>query len=226
MSTTYSSDLAYIHDAGFGGIARAAAAAVVRLVNGRFVVDLGCGSGTSARELTEAGYAVWGVDVSATMVRLARKNVPRAKFVVGSIAEVDLPECDGVIAAGEVVNYAFDRRLEIAWLARRVFRALRPGGFFLFDFLAEGGVGKSWAAGADWAVMSESVAKGDRLTRRIVSFRAVGRRYRRTDEVHEVRLLRAAEVEKALRGAGFTVRRGAYPVREGAVAIAARRPVR
>src|SRR5688572_2753213 len=109
----YSEDLAYIHDVGFGGFAQKAGSGLLRILrrNGIFkglVIDLGCGSGIWARELTRNGYGVLGVDISPSMIELARRNAPRAEFVMGSLLKVQLPACDAVTAIGECVNYSFD----------------------------------------------------------------------------------------------------------------------
>jgi len=48
----------------------------------RLVLDVGCGSGLpSARQLSDAGCEVVGVDTSPVMLELARKNVPGGIFV-------------------------------------------------------------------------------------------------------------------------------------------------
>ena len=83
-SLFYGADLAYIHDAGFGEFATRAAPEVVRLLRANgvrrgLVVELGCGAGTVARALTDAGYDVLGVDISPAMIRLARTRAPRGK---------------------------------------------------------------------------------------------------------------------------------------------------
>ena len=86
----YREDLAYIHDARFGVIARSAAPVLLEaldragLEEGR-VVDLGCGSGIFAEPIAAAGYHVLGVDVSRPMLSLARRRVPEATFRRGSL---------------------------------------------------------------------------------------------------------------------------------------------
>ena len=92
----YREDLAYIHDSGFADFARDAAPGLLAILrrNGvpsGLVVDLGCGSGRWARELTRAGYAVWGVDQSSAMIRIARRVAPGASFRVASLLDSDLP---------------------------------------------------------------------------------------------------------------------------------------
>src|SRR4029078_5065734 len=82
-----------------------------------------------------------GIDISPSMIRLARRHAPAATFRVGSFLSVPLPQCAAVTSIGEVVNYAFDRRSGIRGLAqffRRVFRALQPGGIFVFDIVEPG----------------------------------------------------------------------------------------
>ena len=44
------------------------------------VVDLGCGSGLWAQELTKAHYSVFGVDMSKWMIGIAQRRVPDAEF--------------------------------------------------------------------------------------------------------------------------------------------------
>ena len=85
MTDAYRDDLAYIHDAGFGGFAQAAAPVLVETLrrNGimyGLVIDLGCGSGILSHAISEAGYDVLGIDISDAMVAMARRRVPRGQF--------------------------------------------------------------------------------------------------------------------------------------------------
>ncbi|MHA7985954.1 class I SAM-dependent methyltransferase [Rathayibacter sp. CAU 1779] len=54
------------------------------------VVDIGCGTGTLTRLLTDAGYSVDGLDFSPEMVRRAREKVPEAAFWIGDAASPPL----------------------------------------------------------------------------------------------------------------------------------------
>jgi len=214
----YGDDLAYIHDAAFSDYGRNTTPGLLRIlrrngVTNGLVVDLGCGSGRWARELNQRGYAVVGVDQSPAFIRLARKIAPQSKFVLASLLRVKLPACDAVTSIGECLNYCFDRKTgnrELARLFSRVHRALRPGGVFIFDVaeparIPEEGQRRTWSQGADWAILAET--SGDRsrkaLTRRIISFRKIGGRYRRGEEIHRLRLYSADEVVTMLERAGF-----------------------
>jgi SAM-dependent methyltransferase len=56
---------------------------------GRLTLDLGCGEGRVARDLTARGHAVVGIDAAPTLVRLAREADPEGRYVVADAA--DLP---------------------------------------------------------------------------------------------------------------------------------------
>ena len=237
----YKDDLAYIHDAGFGDFARNSAPGLLQIlrqagITTGLVIDLGCGSGLWARELVNAGYGVLGIDISAAMIDLARKRVPRAEFRVGSLLKAKLPPCDAVTSLGECFNYLFDKNnsiSELRRLFRRVYAALKPGGLLIFD-IAEPGRGKGphqkHKEGTDWAVLVEveEDTRTNLLTRRMTSFRKAGRLYARDEEVHRLQLYRRSEVAKELRDAGFRVRTvrayGDEPMIYGCVGFVARKP--
>jgi len=211
----YQTDLAYIHDAGFGDYARNAAPGLLAIlrragVRRGLVVDLGCGSGIWADELTRRGYDVLGIDISRSMIALARKRAPGARFVNASFLKAKLPPCDAVTAIGECFNYAFDRHNNLKALERffrRVHEALRPGGVFIFDIAEPGrALRRAHAQGKDWAILFEAEATRDLLIRRMTCFRQVGNLYRRSQETHHLRLYRSADIAAELRSAGFAVR--------------------
>jgi SAM-dependent methyltransferase len=234
--TAYGGDLAWIHDAGFGDFARNAAPRLLRAlrqsgIREGLVADLGCGSGIWAQILVRAGYEVLGVDLSPAMIRLARRRAPGARFRVASLWSAALPACDAVTALGECFNYCFDPRSRSAHLGRlfrRIHHALRPGGVLIFDIAGPGrgsGPRQRFVEGPGWAVLRDAQedAGGRILTRRITTFRKTGRRYRRSHEVHRLRLYRPSQVVAALRQAGFAVRR-LPPYGEGWDVFLARKP--
>ncbi len=243
MTDAYRDDLAYIHDAGFGGFAGAAAPVLLDALRRQglargLVIDLGCGSGILAQAVSDAGYDILGIDLSEAMVGLARRRVPRGQFRVESLLKADLPPCVAVAAVGECVSYLFDdsnTKSALAKVFRRIHAALAPGGLFVFDVVEPGrvpgpGPRRAFFEGADWAVLvtSEEDRKRGLLTRRITSFRKVGDLYRRDEEVHRQQLLKRAELAGQLRSIGFRVRiiRGYGPLRfgPGHVGFMARKP--
>lgn len=96
------------------------------------VLDIGCGSGAPVADaLVAAGFRVFGIDASPTLVAEFRRRLPSAE-VVCEPAETsrlfDRP-FDGAVAIGLLFLLpAGDQRAVIA----RVAGALQPGGRFLF----------------------------------------------------------------------------------------------
>jgi SAM-dependent methyltransferase len=238
----YGDDLAHIHDAGFGDFARGAAPQVLRWLRAAGirrgpVVDVGCGSGIWAARLLEAGYDVLGFDTSAAMLRIARRQAPKAKFHRVSWIDVELPRCVAVTSLGECLNYEFDSRSSSRALGRfftRVHAALIPGGLLVFDLLgpqpASQRAPRPFAAsGRDWAVLGRVVEAGPQLRREITTFRRVGRLYRRTEEVHVQRLYERAAISDMLRRAGFLLQispsYGSWQLRPGHWVYVALKPV-
>lgn len=220
VPSTYGRDLSWIHDDGFTHLARRAAPWILdRMrragIDGGVVVDLGCGSGRLAGLLGRAGHRVVGIDLSPSMIALARRNAPEARLIAGSFLTARLPRCDAVVSVGECLNYLSDPRNGAAArrrLFRRVHAALRPGGLLVFDILSPGrrpaGATESIQEGRGWAVRVTHGEDRSRkiLTRRIVASRGSGNGRRVSRETHRLRLLRAGEVAGELRDAGFRVR--------------------
>jgi SAM-dependent methyltransferase len=217
----YQADLAYIHHQGFSGFALNAAPGLLALLRGHgidhgLVVDLGCGSGVWARQLGFAGYDALGIDVSPAMIALARQTAPKARFRTGSAVNVKLPRCDAVTAIGECLSYAFagdTKGSALDAFLRRVHGALRSGGVFIFDFAKPGrepgGMPRKghWS-GPDWTVLVEGSTDpgGETATRKIVTFRKTGRNFRRSEEVHKLRIFKPERLAQALTNAGFEAR--------------------
>ena len=215
--TPYHADLAHVHDDGFGGPARGAAAVLLdalrrRGVTSGRVVDLACGSGILSERLSDAAFDVLGIDLSPDMLALARRRAPKATFVEGSLLSAELPPCVAVAIVGEGVNYLFDEthsKRALAKLFRRIHAALSPGGVLLFDAAGPGREpARNFREGDGWAVLFESKldARKKTLTRTITTFCRAGELYRRDEEVHRLRLLAVEEVMELLRTAGLRVR--------------------
>lgn len=243
MSHAYREDLAWIHDLGFGDLARSAAEALLQhlaadgVVKG-LVVDLGCGTGIFAEAVCNAGYDVLGIDISPSMIDMASRRVPEARFRCEPLLGAALPACVAVAAVGECFNYRFDERNsrdQLRALFGRIHDALAPGGIFLFDAAGPGrvpggGPVKTHVDGGEWALLmnAEEDAASGRVTRCITSFRRVGDYFRRDDECHELDLFAPDALQADLQHAGFEVGiLGAYAghaLPPGLAGFLARRP--
>ena len=241
-SSTYSADLSYIHNAGFGNFSEQAGKHILSILKRKnihhcHVTDLGCGSGIWAGLLTKNGYTVTGIDLSSAMIGIAKKRAPNAAFVTGSFYSAPLPQSKVITSLGECFNYLFDDSLKnknaLQRLFQRCFIALEPGGLFIFDLLVWKKhlyvPYKNFTQGKDWIVLVEvSVdAKSRTLTRTITSFRKKKSGYRRMDEIHHAQLYDASRILQWLRQAGFSAvvqsSYGKLKLRPGHVSFIARK---
>jgi SAM-dependent methyltransferase len=219
MTDWYNEDLAYIHDVGYRDYALKSMPGILEILQHNqiatgLIVDLGCGSGLSTEVLDRTGYQVLGIDISTSMIAIAKTRVPNAEFWVESLFTAAIPSCTAVISIGECLNYLFDTNSDaiLDSLFRRIYRALLPGGVFIFDVVVPGQVPpeeivKSFTEGEDWIVLVEKQEDlGQQiLTRQIITLRQVGELYRRTDEVHRQRLFNTTALAEELNQIGFQV---------------------
>lgn len=186
------------------------------------IADFGCGTGTVAIPLAQAGIDVTGVDLSADMIAVARRKeaalraelpIPGAlDWQVGDMREwrADRP-CDAVVSLCDCLNY-LTSEADLLEAFRRAFDALRPGGTFLFDMhhanqleeymaqepfcLEEEEVSYIWTCGLD-----EETAT---ITHRLAFFlQEEGDKYRRVVETHRQRAYAEETVRRLLGEAGF-----------------------
>ena len=106
-------------------------------VTPRTVVDLACGTGSVTALLAQKGWQVTGVDMSEDMLTVAwdktqnMKNPPR--FVCQPLQRLHLPRgVDLAVCALDSLDYITDPA-DCATAITRVYRALNPGGIFIFD---------------------------------------------------------------------------------------------
>ena len=69
---------------------------------GARILDAGCGAGVPvARYLVDRGFAVQGIDLSSSMLALARQHVPEATFTRMDMSVLDFPAAsfDGLVAS-------------------------------------------------------------------------------------------------------------------------------
>lgn len=93
------------------------------------VLDLGCGPGLPVtKELVNRGFNVTAVDISDTMIDLAKKNVSNAKYVRISMTEIDFnEEFDGVISSYAMLCLDPENFRKTA---EKISRSLKKVGFF------------------------------------------------------------------------------------------------
>ena len=103
----------------------------------RTAVDLACGTGSVSAILARKGLRVTGVDLSEEMLTVAQQktadldNPPQ--FVCQSLEKLCLPRgVDLAVCALDSLDYITDPA-DCARAIQRVYKALNPGGIFIFD---------------------------------------------------------------------------------------------
>ena len=187
-----------------------------RVAAGTQVLDVCCGSGHVTRELVRRGYRVTGVDNSAELVALARREVMGAEFVVADVRELGTLEMAEQFGAAISTFDSLNHILTLAGLERTmagVRGCLEAGGRFVFDMNLEEAYGldlKQWSV--DIHDNSVGMVRGeyDRATGRarteLLWFaRAAGEPecWRRRHSVVEQQCYRLEEILGAMGRAGF-----------------------
>ena len=101
------------------------------------VADLACGTGSVTAILARMGYPVLGVDMSEEMLTEAAMKTseiePMPRFSCQKLQELRLPRAvDMAVCALDSLDYITDPD-DCKEAIRRIYRALNPGGIFIFD---------------------------------------------------------------------------------------------
>ena len=115
------------------------------------LLDLCCGAGHLAGHFLEQGYLVTGIDLSPAMLEQARQNnadyivAGQARFIQGDAASYVLDQpVDLALSTFDALNHLADLPALRGCFAS-TFRALKPGGVFIFDLNTRLGLLR-WAA--------------------------------------------------------------------------------
>jgi ubiquinone/menaquinone biosynthesis C-methylase UbiE len=102
----------------------------------RYVLDVGCGTGSAAFLMAQRGLEVVGIDASAEMIAEARRKSEdgdNPRFLVSRMEDLDLPDrFDMAVSLFDSVNYVTDpSALQEAF--HRIHRHLLADGLWIFD---------------------------------------------------------------------------------------------
>jgi SAM-dependent methyltransferase len=111
----------------------AAFAELVRAADAGPVADLGCGPGLVTAHLHSLGLNAFGVDLSPTMIELARQAHPDLSFEVGSMTDLEVGDgaLGGILAWYSVIHTPPE---ELPAVLTEFHRVLAPGGHLLLAF--------------------------------------------------------------------------------------------
>lgn len=183
---------------------------VPQMSAGARILDLCCGTGYTAGELSKRGFSVTGLDASEEMLAFARRRAPDASFIQADARSFTMmPIYQGVLSTFDSLNHMMTME-GLLLVFRNVHRALRPGGLFLFDMNMEKAFLAHWAdyyaivEDEDACILRGSYNRDQRLARYdITIFRRRGKTWRRTDAVISERYYPPREIRRALLAAGF-----------------------
>ena len=97
------------------------------------VLEIGCGAGNLAPMFLDAGYDYIGMDRAEPMLRIARQEVPAARFLRGDMRGFSMRrKVDAVVIAGRSFTYMTGNQ-DVRNALRCVRSALRPGGLLILD---------------------------------------------------------------------------------------------
>ncbi len=240
----YQEDLAHVHDQSYSELSVEAANTLIQalresnIYEGK-VIDLGCGSGQFVQQMAKTGFDTIGIDISAPLLQLAQQKAPQSQFIHQSIWDYSFPSCVAVSAISEILNYRIDDRNQearIVQLFQQIYDALIPGGVWLFDILEkdvikDGDYDCKLIEHDHWTMAVEYKEDKEHafFTRTITLFRKLDNElYRKSKEVHEVRLFDKAFMLNVLMDIGFSVttfkQYGPISLRDNHIAILATKP--
>lgn len=174
------------------------------------VLDVCCGSGEAAHELSLRKHRVTGLDASDQMVRYARQKSPKSHFFCADARRFRLKQVfHGAISTFDSVNHFLSPE-DLSPVFSNVQECLRRGGVFVFDALMEEAYQRTWnqsgtLVDADYACFIrggyDSSAKSG-ITN-ITLFRK-SPNWERTDTSFRERCYSPEQITELLHGAGFS----------------------
>lgn len=110
----------------------------------RRALDAGCGNGFQTALLSSLGYETHGVDVSAGLLRVARRRLPEARLARADLSTLPYADAsfDAVSCAGSTLSFVTDASRALAEIAR----VLRPGGRLLLECEHKWSLDLAWTA--------------------------------------------------------------------------------
>jgi SAM-dependent methyltransferase len=114
---------------------------VLQFEPGMRVLDLGCGPGLYAERLYKLGHSVTGIDFSRRSINYAKKSSEEKGYDINyfykNYLEIDYENCFDLVILiycdfGALTDGERDE------LLKKIYRALKPGGVFVFDVFTEG----------------------------------------------------------------------------------------
>jgi SAM-dependent methyltransferase len=175
------------------------------------ILDLCCGTGQLAKILTDNGYKVTGLDISAGQLRFARKNAPLARFIKADARSFTLePKFNAVFCTFDALNHIMNIE-DLTEIFKNVNSCLVPGGIFVFDMITKrefelnmnGHKEITEKPGFFYTLRVEYYPEQRLGEFHCTLFRQFGKSWRRTDVMIPETYYREAQIKSALKKSGL-----------------------
>jgi SAM-dependent methyltransferase len=182
------------------------------------ILDLGCGAGRLAIELSAKGYAVTGVDNSTAMLKIARRNADgrqvKLRVLRSQLSELKITgRFDAAYSVQDPFNYVLEEK-ELSNSLARLRSLLRPGGVLVVDVMNFASLYSSWKGvlrqtdkGDNWTVSNVVTHEVDDVNmlwyHRLAARMVIDGRTSRWKETHVLRMWTFPEFKSQLIANGF-----------------------
>lgn len=189
-------------------------------LQGKRLLDIGCGTGLLSVKFAKKGAAVTGLDLSADMLAVASERASslnlEISFIEQPMEKMDIPGTfDGAVIAIDSLNYVKEKE-DVAQTFRKIYDLLAVGGVLLFDvhstyktddvFMEAPFVFDNGRIAYIW--QTEEGHEEHSVYSELAFFvRNESGMYRRFDEVHYQRTFDTYTYVEMLNEAGFTIER-------------------
>jgi SAM-dependent methyltransferase len=170
------------------------------------VLDVACGAGRHARAFEASGARCVGLDLSATLLRLARQ-ITRASLVRADMRHLPIRPGSMDLTVNLFTSFGyFERDAEHAAALAEMISTVRPGGWFVIDFLNPASVRRGLVpeetleVGGTKVQISRSVSPDGRYVCKRIRARE-GKDY-----MERVRLFEPGQISAMLEAAGVSER--------------------
>lgn len=194
---------------------------IIHLINragipdGSSLLDVACGTGSAAALFAGAGFRVSGMDLSASMLKEARRKAKglgnRIKFWRADLSDFRVREKQDVITClFDSLNY-LPNDDSVQKACRCILKALKSKGLFIFDINTPFALSKYWDKRLEvkeaegvlsvWRNSYNWASRHANLS--LTVFAPRGKGYRRIEEFHQEKAFPLEDVESMLKKTGF-----------------------
>lgn len=182
-------------------------------VEGKKVLELGCGTGNMTLMLKKKGMDVTALDISEDMLTIAeqklRENGYKVNFALQDMIYFNMGRTyDFVCSFCDGYNYVFEDG-DLKKSFDRVYKHLNPGGYFIFDistlYKLKNIIGNNTFTlnEDDMCYIWDNYMDDDIIEMYITFFIKEGNMYKRVDETHIQRAYGTDTIIKCLNDSGF-----------------------